>query len=87
MTRYSPTTDVADTVRKVVEVDRNSKISRFDYVPYGLVVSILRDQYGYTEHGAHALIFEAHMSGVVSLELAKVQSFDRKEQLCLTVED
>ena len=87
MTRYSPTTDVADTVRHVIEVNRNSKIRCFDHVPYSLVVHILRDDYGYTEPGAHALIFEAVMSGVVSLEMAKVQSIDRKEQLCLTVDD
>ncbi len=87
MTRPCATTDVVNTVRRVVEVNRTSKICCFDHVPYGLVVSILRHEVGYTEPGAHALIFEAVMSAVVSLEMAKVETIDRKEQLCLTVED
>lgn len=83
MTRYSPTTDVVNAVRRVIEATRGAKSGGYKHVPYCLVVSILRHEVGYTEPGAHALIFEAVMSGVVVLEFQIVPTTDRKETLCV----
>ncbi len=83
MSRPCPTTDVVNTVRRVIEVTRGAKSGGYKHVPYDLVVSILRHEVGYTEPGANALIFEAVMSGVAVLELQRIPTTDRKETLCV----
>ena len=79
--------DVVAAVQRVMDVNRRCKHGRWLAVPYDVVASILRYEYGHTEAEAHALIFEAVVAGLVTLDMARLESIDSKEQLCLERKD
>lgn len=88
MSTPAQTADVVGAIRDAAEVHMGpGKHLRYNAIPYNLTVSILRHEYGYSEEGAHSAIFDAVMEGAVKLDLAKVQTIDRTETLCLATED
>lgn len=74
--------EVVAAVRKI----QDTMADQWAHVPYSVVACVLRDEFEYTTDEAHALIFEATMTGLVTLGMSNIwrtSRSDRTRKLCI----